>query len=1045
MGATARAVRLALWAAAASGCSALDASPASVAVPAGAGAAEHTVDASTPGASAIVEREAVAAEVESDAVSASCPVRLLDVAPAASGVDGVEGLRLLPEGVAYLEGLRPPLYLVSALGVYRGGKSMMLNRLRGLKTPYRSGFGVGHGQQTFTRGIDVCAEEVPDIGTIVWMDTEGLFSAEDARSAYGPKLFSLALLFSSTVLLNSVKVLNDQFFAFFGEQQQVARVLRRGLQEAGIPGDRLLHGNLSVFWVLQQPIQFDSEGSATRAQLETFLGKPGEETRAYVRDDFEHHLQEVPVAAADVRAWGRLEELSDEELLPDYVRTTSSLRKAVLASLSRAQPLQATSVTKQLAMYVDLVSREQFSGALAREAFEEAEVGHLCGEFTRLASEAAGELPSTSLELAFRTAKEALEPRKAEKMREFHLGAAWAKKLDRCLEDRIADLRHGNGDRVLALWYEAVAKVAEQGNCFFLGSLARLLREYVARFGPTFSASLQARAVEFASALQRARLVDCVRLRDFLWPFVPWLVCPVCSFYLRGGTISGVFTMALHAVVVAGMYVLLQLTHQLPRYLDVNYPVLHHHPWLLGVVMRAPPLVPWGAFAWGFGLLGACRSAWYLFRQLRELAWYRSPGSGHEVAQLLNLELKVNMLLKRTEASFQQALAAATLDAAVALDACIEASRSNGAAVALAAPSARDLASARGALLKLRSLLKTIPEGDDNLAALLESCGMVASAAPAAAPAVCGRLSAGSRLLGQLAGTVRRASSGGVGVNQSAKFGADVDPGGTFSSNRCGHNALRDHGLYDISARREWAALPARVAALLQAVEALMSTARSPAARQSKAEAESSAAAAASDDDDYDVQKQEDDDNVDLKARATSAAGNATQRRLSAGLSSVGEPEEEVSGDECATSSPPGVGYGANSEPYHSEARHQPTLRRRRGPTDAEEVLERRPQQQQQQPFYNGRSEASDDDDAPSGAFAWVEAACSATSDESGRSLATAPAVLLRWLCCALAALLRAALTAALAVLAVAVVAAVVLHLGESSTPAAAVGGAGAR
>ena len=30
----------------------------------------------------------------------------------------------------------------------------------GLRSPYEGGFGVGHGQQTHTRGIDICAERV---------------------------------------------------------------------------------------------------------------------------------------------------------------------------------------------------------------------------------------------------------------------------------------------------------------------------------------------------------------------------------------------------------------------------------------------------------------------------------------------------------------------------------------------------------------------------------------------------------------------------------------------------------------------------------------------------------------------------------------------------------------------------------------------------------------------------------------------------------------------------------------------------------------------
>ena len=40
---------------------------------------------------------------------------------------------------------------VPALGVYRGGKSLLLNRLMQRRAPYSNSFGVGHGQQTFTR------------------------------------------------------------------------------------------------------------------------------------------------------------------------------------------------------------------------------------------------------------------------------------------------------------------------------------------------------------------------------------------------------------------------------------------------------------------------------------------------------------------------------------------------------------------------------------------------------------------------------------------------------------------------------------------------------------------------------------------------------------------------------------------------------------------------------------------------------------------------------------------------------------------------------
>ena len=42
---------------------------------------------------------------------------------------------------------------VPALGVYRGGKSLLLNRLMQRRAPYANSFGVGHGQQTFTRRV----------------------------------------------------------------------------------------------------------------------------------------------------------------------------------------------------------------------------------------------------------------------------------------------------------------------------------------------------------------------------------------------------------------------------------------------------------------------------------------------------------------------------------------------------------------------------------------------------------------------------------------------------------------------------------------------------------------------------------------------------------------------------------------------------------------------------------------------------------------------------------------------------------------------------
>lgn len=616
---------------------------------------------------------------DATAPSMGCPVTLLDIGPQETKVDGeaTEGLQLDEKGLQYISQLQSPLYLVPMIGVYRGGKSLLMNRLMGKSAPYQGGFGVGHGQTTFTRGIQVCAEEVAGLGTVVWMDTEGLFSKEDARSAYGPKIFSLALLFSSAVLLNSVKVLNDQFFSFFGEQQQIARVLKEGLMEQGLPQESLLPGNLSVFWVLQQPIHFDSKAAVSGAQLESFLDVSGDETRSRVRRDFKHRMQEVPVASYDVQAWGRLHTVPDTELVADYVASAQQLRERVLEELRGARPLQAASAAKQLEMYVKLVQSGSFDFTLAKEAFEQNEIGSLCSAFRQAAMELAGPLPSTLLAEAFANASANLEDRRIQVMEKFHFGGDWSRKFEMCINDQVADVQRQNGELVLTQWQTIAGRASEDGSCFFLGKLNAQLQEYTEIYGAAFSAEARARALDYASALQRTRLVECVRLRDFLWPLLPWMAWPLCSFYLQRGLVSGIMSMCIHLVALAGIYVILQFMGRLPAYLDVDYPLLRMHPMLLNLVMNAPPSVPWYSMARFLGLAGACRSA---FKTLHLLVFLSKPaGAAHTVAQMGNLELKLNILLKRSEATFKHDLAAAALSAA----ACLEREEARGAAAAL--------------------------------------------------------------------------------------------------------------------------------------------------------------------------------------------------------------------------------------------------------------------------------------------------------------------------------------------------------------------------
>lgn len=585
----------------------------------------------------------------SAALPPDCPVQLLSVQQ-----DG--HAELSEEGLTYLQSLRSPLYVVPVLGVYRSGKSFLLNRCMGLKAPYTGGFGVGHTQDTHTRGINVCAEDVEDLGTVVWMDTEGLFASEHALSTYGPKIFSLAMLFSSTVLLNSVKVLNDQFFSFFSEQQQIARVLRHGLLAEGLPEDALLPKNLSLVWVLQQPVGLDERAdSQLREQLQAFLGTAGDEARDRVRRDFNHHLHMVPAATNDVRAWAALDQEPEDNLLPRFKDAAQSLKDLVFNLVRSSRPMPADGVVQQMRMYVNLVETDQFNGKLARETVEESELSSRCAEFGRNISAFFKELPKPGLAITVDEARLAAESIGAEAADNFHFAHSWKTRLNSCLASRVADLLRRNAQSLLELWEEKASRLAEDGSCFFLDHLVALRDELLDSHEIVLDDELRDHTVKFATGLQRARLVECLKLRDLLLPLLPWLVWPAISFYISTGVFSGLWQLGVHSFLLVGAYALLKIFQQLPPYFDTEYPVLQARPQLLDAVMMVIPWMPWARLAKCFCLLGFCWSGVKLARALAD----RWRPAGDQIGGLVNLELKLNVLLKRSEVVLQQGFLAA--------------------------------------------------------------------------------------------------------------------------------------------------------------------------------------------------------------------------------------------------------------------------------------------------------------------------------------------------------------------------------------------------
>ncbi|XP_056599358.1 guanylate-binding protein 1-like isoform X2 [Triplophysa dalaica] len=122
-----------------------------------------------------------------------------------NGHDGK--LFVTKDAIDILNGINEPVVVVSIVGLYRTGKSYLMNRLAG----QQSGFALGNTVESKTKGIWMWCVPHPSVKgqTLMLLDTEGLGDVQKGDSKNDGWIFCLAVLLSSTLVYNSRGTIDD--------------------------------------------------------------------------------------------------------------------------------------------------------------------------------------------------------------------------------------------------------------------------------------------------------------------------------------------------------------------------------------------------------------------------------------------------------------------------------------------------------------------------------------------------------------------------------------------------------------------------------------------------------------------------------------------------------------------------------------------------------------------------------------------------------------------------------------------------------------------
>ena len=287
-----------------------------------------------------------------------------------------------------MSAIKGPLAVLAVAGVYRTGKSFLLNRCL-LNVQGGVGFGVGPTINPCTKGLWVWGTPVagytPDgeqVNVLV-VDTEGMGGLDEDNS-HDMRIFSLAILLSSYFLYNSMGSIDEnaiQSMSFVTNLSKFIRCKTEKDQDASDAGwnteagdENLVQHMPKFMWTVRdfslqlvndQNVEIHPKQYLERA-LED-LPEAGDSTSA--KNDVKRHIRKFfperdcytmvrPVVKEDLLQ--SLDSINMEELRPEFVEQVLCLRKKIMNGMKpkeiNGQPMDGATWMALTQQYLDAMN-----------------------------------------------------------------------------------------------------------------------------------------------------------------------------------------------------------------------------------------------------------------------------------------------------------------------------------------------------------------------------------------------------------------------------------------------------------------------------------------------------------------------------------------------------------------------------------------------------------------------------------------------------------------------------------------------------------------